>query len=320
LGTGYMKIMFVGVVTMFGSFIIGAILRSTGEAVIPMKLAAISVLANIILDPFLIFGIGFPRMGINGAALATVFSRAISVVWGFLILLRGSARIKLNLEKFSLHPGIMKKLISIGIPSSIQMSLRSLMGLVLMKIVAYYGTLAIAAYGIGLRIQMFVLMPAFSLADATATLVGQNLGVHQTERAQKTAWLATIFDMVIMAFFATIFIVWAPAIIQIFNSNNASLVVTYGANYLRLTSMSYIFMAMGIILSRAMQGAGYALVPMLITLLTLWGIQIPLAILIPRFTDLGLTGVWLAIAVAPVFDAAFTVTLFQHGKWKLHKI
>ena len=266
----------------------------------------------------MIFGIGFPRLGVNGAALATVLARGIGVVIAFWVLFRGSSVIHLKLRNVKVNFGLIWRISRIGVPSSIQMSLRSLMGVVLMAIVAKYGTYAVAAYGVGLRIMMLVLMPAFGLAMAAATLVGQNLGARDPERAHLSAWAATRFTMLIMGTVGIIFFLLAPDLIRLFNPNPQ--VVAIGTAYLRTTSFGYIFIALGIVLGRSLNGAGDTTSPMVITFISLWCLQIPLALLLPGRFHLGIAGVWWAILISTVVNGSLITAWFQRGRWKLKEI
>ncbi len=316
LGTGYLRILLVGGVVMFLLFLTEAILRGAGDAFTPMIILIVATVLNAILDPLMIFGHGgFPRMGVNGAALATVISRGIGVVIAFHVLFRGSSHIHLQLRNLKVNFSLMWRMTRIGIPSSVQMSLRSLMGVILMAIVARYGTYAVAAYGIGLRIMMLVLMPAFGLAAAAATLVGQNLGAQKAERAHYSAWAATRFAMLIMGGVGILFFLFASNLVSFFNSNPQ--VVEIGTRYLKITSAGYLFIALGIVLGRALNGAGDTVSPMVITFISLWCLQIPLALLLPESFHLGVSGVWWAALAASVIHGIMITGWFQRGKWKL---
>ncbi|MCD5401976.1 MATE family efflux transporter [candidate division NPL-UPA2 bacterium] len=318
LGSGYLKILLVGGTVMFLLFLTEAILRGAGDARTPFFILIISTLLNAVLNPLMIFGIGFPRLGVNGAALATVLARGVGVVIAFRVLFRGSSPIHLEWKNLKVDFGLIWRIIRLGVPSSIQMSLRGLMGVILMAIVAKYGTYAVAAYGVGLRIMMLVLMPAFGLATAAATLVGQNLGAGKPERAHLSAWTATRFNMLIMGTVGTAFFLFAPHLISFFNTNPQ--VVEIGTAYLRITSLGYLFIALGVVLGRALNGAGDTVSPLVITFLSLWCLQIPLALILPGSFHLGVSGVWWATLISTVIHGAITTGWFQQGRWKLKKI
>lgn len=319
LGTGYLRILLVGGVVMFLLFLAGAILRGAGDALTPMIILGVATVVNGILDPLMIFGHGgFPRMGVNGAALATVLARGVGVVIAFCVLFRGSSHIHLRLRNLKVNFNLIWRITKIGIPSSVQMSLRSLMGVILMAIVARYGTYAVAAYGVGLRIMMLVFMPAFGLAAAAATLVGQNLGAQKEERAHYSAWAATRFTMLIMGAVGILFFLFAGNLIRVFNASPQ--VVEIGTRYLKITSFGYLFSALGVVLGRALNGAGDTVSPMVITFISLWCLQIPLALILPGSFRLGVSGVWWAALAASIIHGIMMAGWFQRGGWKLKVI
>ncbi len=313
-GIGYLKILLMGGVTMFLLFLGNSILRGAGDTVTPMKLMVLANLINIVLDPVFIFGIGVPRMNTSGAAVATVISQAISALFILWMLSNGRYAVHIRLKELKIKLALIKAILKIGLPSSLQMFFRSLMGIVLIGIVAGFGTQAVAAYGVGMRLQMVILMPAFALGGSAAAMVGQNLGSKQPKRARRSAWVATIFDIIIMTFIAIVFFSLASQIIGLFNKDER--VVSLGAQYLRITTPFYIFIAFGVVLNRALAGAGDTVVPMIITLLTLWGFQIPMAVFLSKSTPLGLTGVWWAIALASMVNGLLILAWFELGRWK----
>ncbi len=313
-GIGYLKILLLGGVTMFLLFTGNSILRGAGDTFTPMKFMILANIINIILDPIFIFGIGVPRMNTSGAAVATVIAQAVSAFLVLWMLCNGRCIVHIHLKEWKIKLEFLKAILKIGLPSSLQMFLRSLMGIVLIGIVATFGTSAVAAYGIGMRLQMVILMPAFALGGSAATLVGQNLGARKPARAKRSAWIATIFDAIIMAFIAIVFFLLAYRIMGVFNKDGR--IIFLGAQYLRITTPFYIFIAFGVVLNRALAGAGDTVIPMIITLLTLWGFQIPMALILSKTTPLGVTGVWWAIALASVLNGLLILGWFELGKWK----
>ena len=319
MGTDYLRIMFLGSFTMFLLFLGAAILRGAGDALTPMLILMFSTLVNIVADPLLIFGLGpFPRLEIKGAALATVLARGIGMFIILIILLKGYSYIHISLKNLKLKFNILWRIIKIAIPGSLQMAIRSTSGLIIMSIAVIYGTYALAAYGIGLRINMIVMMPGFGLGAATATLVGQNLGAKQPQRAEKSAWIALIYYEAIMIVVGSLFYLFAPKIISIFN--NSPEVIQEGASFLRVVVFSYIFLAMGIVLHQSLHGAGNTVPPMIITAISLLGIRIPLALLLPKLLLLDTIGLWLAIALSTVLEGSVVAFWFKAGRWKKKKI
>ena len=180
------------------------------------------------------------------------------------------------------------------------------------------GPVAAAGYGIGLRWHMFILMPAFALGNATATLVGQNLGAGQPDRARRSAWLASGIDAAIMVLFALVALVAAEPLVRCFTKDPE--VVKIGVQYLRVVSPFYPAVAFGIILGRALNGAGDSMAPMVITAISLWGIQFPAALLLAHSIHPSTLGIWLAIAAGNVAHALLIVGRFRQGAWTRREV
>ncbi len=319
LGTGYMQILFMGVIVMFYMFLISAVLHGAGDALTPMLILAGATILNIILDPIFIFGWGFiPRMGVNGAAWATILSETIGSIVALEVLLKGRSRIHVKMKYFKINWQQIVAILKIGIPASAQMSLRGLVGIVLIAVVATFGTFAVAAYGVGIRIIMLALMPGFALGMAAGTLVGQNLGAKQPERAEKSAWTTVGYYSIFMAVMAVLIILFAPRLILLFN-NNVS-VVAMGTNFLRISAFGLFVVPLSIVLNRALSGAGDTISPLIITFVALWLIQIPLAIYLSKYTGMGLNGVWVAVLVSFIVQSLMVTFWFQLGRWKLKKV
>lgn len=318
LGTDYLKIILIGGLMLVYLFLINSIFRAAGDTLTPMLIMVGAIILNIVLDPLMIFGIGFPKMGVAGAALATVLSRGLASLFGIFILLQGYSRIQIHLAKLQADIKTIIKIIRIGFPDSVQMALRSIAGLILMAIVARYGSYAIAAYGIGLRIFSIVLMPGFALAISAATLVGQNLGAKKSLRAKTCAWQAAGFNTMLMGMAAILFFINSRDLISIFNPHPE--VIKVGSEYLKITSASYIFMSLDLVLGRSLMWAGDTFSPMLISALALLGIQVPLAIILPNHLHIGISGVWWAILISYILQGALIGFWFNLGYWKLKKV
>lgn len=319
LGAAYLRISMIGSFTVFVLFIGNAALQAAGDTVTPMRVMAAASLLNIVLDPIFIFGLGpFDGMGVRGAALATVLSQAIAASISVRILFSGRKHLHLRLPQWKPHPALAWRILRVGIPGSAQMLSRSLMSAVMMSIVASCGMTAVAAYGVGLRFHMMILMPAFALGGAAATMVGQNLGAKKPDRANHAAWLATGIDAAFMAVAAIVMVAFAPTIIRVFNSEAD--VVRIGSNYLRTVSPFYVFAALGIVLGRSLHGAGDTVAPMVITIITLWVFQVPLAILFSHIWDPATQGIWWAMAVAFVVQGVLVAAWYSTGRWKKKRV
>lgn len=314
-GISYLRIISLGSITMFLPFITSSALRGAGDAYTPMKILGFSTTLNIILDPLFIFGLwGFPRWGVAGSALATVLSQGVGALILLYILFRGRSVLHLNLEKARLNLEMMWRIAKIGVFGSLQMVMWNISDLVLMRIVAIYGTFAVAAYGIGMRVVFMVMMPGFGLAQSAATLVGQNLGAEKPARAERSAWIATGFYEVIMIVSTAFLIIFARNIVSIFNLNPE--IVKIGGSYIRFISSTFFFMALSIVLSRAMNGAGDTLSPMVITAISVFVLRIPLVLFLAK--SWATTGIWTGIAISNVAQGLITTFWFTRGRWK-HK-
>lgn len=316
-GVPYMRISFVGSFAMILSVVLSAILNAAGDAVTPLTTLAVATVANIVLDPLLIFGLlGFPRMEVAGSALATVIARGIGVAILSWKLLRGHVIIHLKIKNARVDFPTMGKIMKIGIFSSVQAVVRNISGLVLTRLVATYGTFAVAAYVIGMRLRMIVMMPGFGLANAVAPLVGQNLGAKKPERAERTAWVTGGITSAIMTSIGVLYIVFAKTTIAIFNTHPE--VIRIGATQQYIIAGALGFVGLNIVLGRAFNGAGDTLSPMVITAITLVGFQIGLALLFSWKFEL--IGIWFAIASSDIIQSSMLSFWFNIGRWKLKQI
>jgi len=336
LGAGYLHIVFCGMLFLCGSFILGGILYGAGDAVTPLLLGILTTACNIILNPILIFGWGwFPAMGVRGSAMATVVARFVSFSVAAFILLRGRLRVTVGRRDFVPNRKTMLSIVTIGVPAAMQMMIRSFMSLVLMRLVAQFGTLVIAAYTVGMRIRMVGLFPNFGFASAASTMVGQNLGAGNPGRSERSAFTAAGMAFCTSTCAAAAFIILAPHLVGFFNDDPS--VVAAGTLFLRISSFGLITSAFGIVLSRSMNGAGDTTSPLVISLLTLWGFQIPAAIYLSGVEEMwgvsipfrslfaslatgSESGIWYAMVAASVLQAAVCTAWFKVGVWKRKKV
>ncbi|MCK4532603.1 MATE family efflux transporter [bacterium] len=319
MGSKYLKILFAGILAMFFMFLGNAVFQGAGDTKVPMKIGAITVIINIILDPLLIFGlIGFPRLGVSGAALATVISRTIGGIIMLSIFFRGKHLVQIKLDDLGLNFKIIKKILLIGFPGSIQMLLRSFSAVVLIKIVALFGTTVIAAYGIGGRIFHFFLLPGFCFGGAAATLVGQNLGAKNPHRAYKSALLSSYYYLGFLLVSGTIVFIFSSPIAALFNPEKEFVKIC--SLFLKYLAVGSVFLSSGVIFSRALQGAGDTISPMLITGLSLYIFQIPLAYLLSMHLGFNERGIWIAGLMGSFINGLIMAIIFLNGKWKYRKV
>ena len=336
LGTEYLRIIFLGMFFMCAAFVIGGILQAAGDAVTPFLLSVLVTVCNVILTPILIFGhLGFPEMGVSGSAMATVVARTVSFGVWVVALAFGRLRIRMALADLKPRLDTIWQMTLIAIPSSLQMTIRSAMNIVLMTIVAQFGTLVVAAYSIGMRIQMLGLFPIFGFAAAAATMVGQNLGAGRPERAQKSVYVATVVSFLCTAVAVLAFVFFASQLTALFNDDAG--VVAVGASFLRITAIGICAASVGIVFGRGLNGAGDTISPLIITLIALWGFQIPAAIYFSGVREIyGITipgwqwfdsiathnerGIWYAMIASSTLQSAMNVAWFMTGRWKKRKV
>jgi putative MATE family efflux protein len=314
LGSAYLSVLFLGIFTMVELWVVITSFQACGNSLTPMILMVGVNIVNIILNPVLIFGLfGFPGFGVAGSALATILSRGAGFVIGMLLLVRYSGHITFP-KTWALDLTLIWRILTVAIPNSIQSGLRSGTFLVMMAFVAGYGTAAISGYGIAERLELIALMPGFAIATATAVIVGQNLGAHQSPRAEEGVKLGLIFYGVIMLVVSVCYYVFAADLIAFFDPGGTS--VPTGVSYFHAVTPFYLIMAVSIILSFALNGAGDTKKPMYATLVSMVLIQIPLAYVLPHYSGLGITGIWIAVIVGIIVQAVLLTLMYRSGAWK----
>jgi len=318
-GSTYAAIILGGNVCIMLLFLINAIFRGAGDAAVAMRSLWIANLVNIALDPCLIFGLGpFPELGVTGSAIATTIGRSTGVVYQLWILLGGRSRVKVTRAHLRLDPAVMMRLLRISLGGMFQYLVATASWLGLTRIVAIFGSEALAGYTLSLRIIIFALLPSWGMANVAATLVGQNLGAGQPERAERSVWRAGLSNMIFLGVVALVFVVFAERIIGLFTGDAG--VVAYGVSSLRLLSYGYIFYAYGMVMVQAFNGAGDTFTPTMINLGCYWLFQIPLAYALAIPFDLGATGVFAAIPVSESLLTIVAVIFFRRGRWKTQEV
>ncbi|PLX15701.1 MAG: MATE family efflux transporter [Marinilabiliales bacterium] len=300
-------------------FIINAVFRSSGDAATSMRVLLIANGVNIILDPLLIFGLGpIPALGIKGAAIATTTGRGIAVIYQFYLLNKGNGRIKIFKKALRINLRVMSELIRISLGGIGQSIIATSSWIGMVRIIAIFGSTALAGYTIAIRIIIFVLLPSWGLSNAAATLVGQNLGAKKPGRAEKAVWATGYVNMILLTAISLVFIIMPHFFIQLF-IDNAEVIET-GAKGLRIVSFGFIFYAMGMVMVQAFNGAGDTRTPTKINIVCFWIIEIPLAYLLATSYGMNEFGVYLAIIVAESCMTLIAMWLFKKGKWKLEKV
>ncbi|HYP01866.1 MAG TPA: MATE family efflux transporter, partial [Pyrinomonadaceae bacterium] len=318
-GSNYAAIILGGNVCIMLLFLINAIFRGAGDAAVAMRSLWIANLVNIVLDPCFIFGLGpFPELGVTGSAIATTIGRATGVVYQLWILLSGRSRVKVARAHLRLDPAVMLKLLRISLGGMFQFLVATASWLGLTRIVAIFGSEALAGYTLSLRIIIFALLPSWGMANAAATLVGQNLGAGKPERAERSVWRAGLSNMIFLGAVALVFVVFAERIIGLFTGDAG--VVAYGVSSLRFLSYGYIFYAYGMVMVQAFNGAGDTFTPTMINLGCYWLFQIPLAYALAIHFHLGASGVFVAIPISESLLTIVAIIFFRRGRWKTQKV
>ncbi len=314
-GIGFTRLMLGFNFIIMLLFLINGIFRGAGDAALAMRSLWIANGINLILDPALIFGIGpIPQMGIEGAALATIIGRASGVVYQSYHLSRAKGIIKICKGDWLLRPGIIKKLLFLSAGGAGQFLIGSASWIFLMRMISGFGSAALAGYTIAIRVIIFSLLPAWGISNAAATMVGQNLGAKQPERAEKSVWRTGYINMIYMGAVMVVYLIFSQQIIALFTDE--TVVLQYAASCLTILSYGYIFYAYGMVIIQSFNGSGDTKTPTIINFFVYWLFQIPLAYFLSTYLSTGPEGVFWAITVA---ESVLTITayfVFRGGKWK----
>ncbi len=318
-GTNYTRVLFGGNVVIFLLFLINAVFRGAGDASMAMRSLWIANIANIILDPCLIFGLGpFPEMGLTGAAVATTIGRGTGVLYQFRALAGPKTRLDIDREQLRLVPTVIFRLFRVSAFGIFQFLVSTASWVALVRIISSFGEAAVAGYTLAIRILIFFFLPAWGMSNAAATLVGQNLGARNPERAEKAVWMTAGYNMAFLGSVGLLFIFFAEFVIGLFTSDPE--VSDYGIDCLRIVSYGYLLYALGMVVVQAFNGAGDTVTPTYINILCFWIIQIPLAYGLATRLEMGPRGVYYAILTAESLMAVVASMLFRRGTWKLKEI
>ena len=314
-GYKYTQWMLGGNVVIMLLFVINAIFRGAGDAAVAMWVLGIANIINIILDPILIFGWGpIPAMGIEGAAIATNIGRGIGVLMQLWLLFKGGKQIRLSIAQLYLDTKIMLNILKTSLGGIGQMIISMTSWIFLMRILADIGSEAIAGTTITIRIMMFAMMPAWGLSNAAATLVGQNLGAGNPDRAEATIWKVGTYNMLYLVIVSLLFFFFNEELVVIFTSDKA--VIAIGAEWLQILSYSFFVYGWWMVSVQAFNGAGDTKTPTKINLVFFWLIQIPLSYFLAIHLGWEQSGVFWGVFVSETSVGIFTLWLFRKGKWK----
>ena len=331
-GTTFTRIMLGGNAVVVFIFLLNAIFRGAGDAAVAMRVLWLANALNIVLAPCFIYGsdifgfLGirapewlienwiFPRLGVTGAAVGTTVGRGVGVLYAVWCLFGKSGRIIILRRHWSFDRLLLRRLAKLSWTAVLQFTVATASWSALVRVVAGFGSEAIAGYVIGLRVIMFALLPALGLSNAAATLVGQNLGAQKPERAERAVWKAAFFNAAFYGAIGLIFVFFADRIVSIFTNEQA--VIAYGNDCLRIVAYGFLFYGFGMVLESSFNGAGDTWTPTYLNLFIFWLFEIPLAFLLAYHFNLGPSGVFWAITIAFSLLAVFSAILFRRGKWK----
>ncbi|UCC25660.1 MAG: MATE family efflux transporter [Gemmatimonadales bacterium] len=315
VGTGYTRTLlgFNGVIFLL--FLLNAAFRGAGDAAIAMRVLWLANGLNIVLDPLLIFGLGpFPELGVTGAAVATTLGRGTAVLVQLWTLFRISDRLRLGIEHLRVRVDVMGRLIRLSGTGTFQVFVSTASWIGLVRVIASFGSEATAGYTVAVRVVLFALLPAWGLSNAASTMVGQNLGAEQPDRAEASAWVAGRMNLAFLGTVGLVFLVFARPIVGLFAVDPVT--AEYAVNGLRIMAAGFPFYAYGMVLTAAFNGAGDAWSPTWMNLGCFWFLEIPLAWLLAFPLGMGPEGVFVAIAVAFSTLAVVAAIFFRRGGWK----
>ena len=319
VGAGYTWWMLTGNFTIVALFLVNAIFRGAGNAAIAMQSLWIANILNMILDPLLIFGWGpVPSLGVEGAAIATNIGRGAGVLYQVYYLMGNRGIVQIKKESLKYDQVVVIRLLKVAAGNVGQFLISTASWLFLSRIIVNFGSAAFAGYKIAIRVIIFTILPSWGMANAAATLVGQNLGAKQPERAEASVWKAGFLNMVFLGLVSIVFYFVSEPIMRIFSSDTE--VVSYGTQCLRIVAFGYVFYGYGMVIVQAFNGAGDSRTPTILNLFCYWLFQVPLAWFLAMKLELGAQGAFWAIAIAESVIAVIAILLFRRGTWKEVKI
>ena len=318
-GAGFTRMIFASSPIIILLYTLSGALRGAGEASVAMRSLWIANGINIVLCPVFIFGWGpFPEMGVLGSAVATTTGRTVGMLYQLSAFLGIKGNVTVRRSDFRPNLGLIRNLLNLAAGGTGQFLIGSASWVFLTRILSTFGPDVVAGYTIAIRIIIFTILPSWGMANAAATLVGQNLGAGEPERAETSAWRAAFCNFVFLLLVGIGFFIGAGSIVRIFDDTPA--VVAIAVQCLRIFCLGYVFWAYGMVISQAFNGAGDTKTPTWINILCFWVIEIPLAYSLAMIFDFGPTGVFWSVAFSESLLAVIAVLIFRRGKWKLIQV
>jgi len=319
VGSTFARTMLGGSVTVVLLFLINAAFRGAGDAAITMRTLWLANGINILLGPVMVFGLGpMPRLGVTGAAVATTIGRGTGVLFLLWSLYRGKGRLVVRREHLRVDPEALRTIFRVARTGVVQMLIGMTSWVGLVRILATFGSAAVAGYTVAIRVILFALLPSWGLGNAAATLVGQNLGAGNPGRAEQAVWRAALYNLFFLGTVGLLFVLLSTRIVHLFTDD--PVVASYGSRCLWIVAVGFAFYAYGMVVSQAFNGAGDTLTPTLINLGCFWLGELPLAYTLSRLLGFGPQGAFASITVAFSAVAVVSVLLFRRGRWKRVKV
>lgn len=319
IGVPYTRILLSSSGVIIFLFLLNGVLRGAGEAALSMRVLWLANGINIVLDPIFIFGLGpIPALGLEGAAYATLVGRSLGVAYQVYLLIGGSSKVQLRLRHFVWQGAIVRRLSEIAAGGMGQYLIASASWIFLMRIIAVFGSDVVAGYTIAIRLLIFTILPSWGLANAAATLVGQNLGAGKPDRAESSVYITARYNVIFLLSVSVIYFMAAPVLLGFFTSDVA--VIEAGVLGLRIICSGYLFFAYGMVLGQAFNGAGDTRTPTIVNFVCFWLIEIPLGYALAVWFGMGPAGVYVAVAFSESLLALIFWVLFRRGRWKLVEV
>jgi putative MATE family efflux protein len=314
-GATFTRVMLGGSLTAFLLFIVNSAFRGAGDAAVAMRVLWLANGINIVLGPVLIFGVGpFPEMGVTGAAVATTIGRGIGLLFALSRLVRGSGHLKVTRAHLAIEGETIRRMLRMSVNGTFQVLVGSLSWIALIRLMATFGSTAMAGYTIAVRILMFAMLPAWGLSNAAATMVGQALGAKKPDRAQTAVWTAARYNVAFLGTMGVLFVLGARLIVGTFTTDpGVADVATYG---LRTMAIGFPFYAFGMTLMAAFNGAGDTATPTGINIAIFWFLEIPIAVVLAKWTGMHEHAVFVSVLVAYTLMAGVAAIVFRRGKWR----
>jgi putative MATE family efflux protein len=318
-GGTYTRVMLGGNATVVLLFLMNAVFRGAGDAAIAMRVLWLANALNIVLGPCLVFGVGpFPELGVTGAAVATNIGRGTAVLFQLWTLTRPGGRIRITARHLALDLPVMRGIWRLSSSGVFQILISTTSWVFLVRILSAFGSVVVAGNTIGIRLIIFALLPAWGLANAAATMVGQALGAAKPDRAEHATWLAAGYNLVFLGLVSVIFMTAARPIVDFFTTDAD--VARHAVACLRTVSVAFMAFGFGMTLTSALNGAGDTWTPTWINLGAFWCFEIPLAYALARSLGVGPVGVYYAITAAFTLHALVSMVVFRRGKWKTRRV